>query len=341
MLLKTQRLILRPFQDRDFEAYSNLMAHPDVMKFSVSGPITDKAISRELFQKRILDHYAQYGYGLYAVILPSTQELIGYVGFLTQCIAEQNNVELGYRFFPDYWGKGFATEAALAVCQYAFDQLQIDELISIIDPKNIPSLRLAKRIGMKFSQEASFHDIPVHIYHLVNPSPQPIVIRNLQEEDIERLAHTFQAPWSDFAATKKLWKRYFAEQQEGIRTACVLEKGHLFLGYGSLLRSSEYPFFRDNEIPEVNAIWIDESNRKQGLGTRLIAHLEALARQEGYKIMGIGVGLYRDYGPAQKLYFKLGYSPDGNGMTYKCSPVVPGEAYPVDDDLVFWLTKKI
>jgi len=58
-----------------------------------------------------------------------------------------------------------------------------------------------------------------------------------------------------------------------------------------------------------------------------------------YKQIGIGVGLYKDYGCAQKLYVHLGYVPDGYGVTYKYQPVVPGNSYPVDDDLVIWLKK--
>ncbi|MGA8163600.1 MAG: hypothetical protein WB791_01080 [Waddliaceae bacterium] len=77
------------------------------------------------------------------------------------------------------------------------------------------------------------------------------------------------------------------------------------------------------------------------LGKVLIKWLEDLANQEGYDQIGIGVGLYRDYGPAQKLYFQLGYVPDGNGITYKDQPTVPGQAYPLDDDLILWLMKPL
>lgn len=114
-----------------------------------------------------------------------------------------------------------------------------------------------------------------------------------------------------------------------------------FLGYGSLLRVSEYPYFREKNIPDVSAIWIDEPFRRHGLGKKLIEHLQGIARHEGYKTIGIGVGLYKDYGPAQKLYFKMGYQPDGNGITYKGNWVVPGAQHPVDDDLLIWLSKPL
>ena len=109
-----------------------------------------------------------------------------------------------------------------------------------------------------------------------------------------------------------------------------------------MLQASEYyPSFRNKQIPEISDIWIDEQKRGKGLGTLLITHLEQLARDEGFEQVGIGVGLYQDYGPAQKLYFKRGYMLDGMGITYQCLLVTPGGSYPVDDDLILWLVKPL
>jgi GNAT superfamily N-acetyltransferase len=171
------------------------------------------------------------------------------------------------------------------------------------------------------------------------PKSQDIAIRHMRAEDIEQLVAQFCFPWSSIEATRKLWQNYYKEHQENIRTVGIVEKGGRIAGYGSLLRRSEYPRFSD--IPEINAIWIDEDYRRLGVGKKLIAYLEEMARKEGYKQIGIGVGLYQDYGPAQKLYFQLGYVPDGNGVTYKCQPVKPGEKYPVDDDLILWMVKPL
>lgn len=168
-----------------------------------------------------------------------------------------------------------------------------------------------------------------------------VLIRNLREDDIERLVQSFACPWSIPEATQKSWEQYLKEQDEGIRTSCLLEMGSEICGYGHLLRVGENPYFRSQDIPEINALWIGECYRRQGLARQLIAHLEELARKEGYRTVGLGVGLYKDYGPAQQLYFKLGYCPDGNGITYKGELVIPGSAYPVDDELILWMTKPL
>ena len=166
-----------------------------------------------------------------------------------------------------------------------------------------------------------------------------INIRPMRETDIEIIAVHHCPPWSTIEATQERWNKYHREQQEGSRTVGVVEREQKILGYGSLFFKSEYPHFHD--IPEINDLWIYEEYRGTGVGSRLIGWLEELARRKGYKQIGIGVGLYSDYGPAQKLYFHLGYSPDGHGITYHYQPTVPGESYPLDDELILWLKKDL
>ena len=165
-------------------------------------------------------------------------------------------------------------------------------------------------------------------------------IRPLQQQDIEILGH-LHFPWSTKDETIAKWRRYFEEQERGLRISRIVEQQNKIIGYGNLLLHSEYPPFSKNQIPEISDLWVFEEYRKQGIGSFLISHLETEAKQQGCSQIGIGVGLYRDYGLAQKLYFQLGYLPDGEGITYKYSPVTPGEKYPVDDDLILWLVKPL
>ena len=164
MKLETERLILRKYTLDDLDAFAALVADPEVMRFSLSGPMKEKEQAKQYFQKRILDHYRHNGYGLYAVIHKADTCLIGTIGLITQNIDGQEWTELGYRLHPKYWGKGLATEAGLALMHYASATLGIDELISIIDPQNTRSLKVAERLGMRFWKDAVFHTIPVHVY---------------------------------------------------------------------------------------------------------------------------------------------------------------------------------
>lgn len=169
VIIPTERLILRKFCEEDLDTLFFILADEEVMRFSLNGPLKNKEQAKDYFHKRILEHYVQYSYGLYAAINKTDNHLMGFIGLISQCIENEPKTELAYRLLPRYWGQGLATEAALAVCEYAFSQLDIKELISIIDPKNIRSLKVAERVGMKYAKEVSFHNIPVHIYAIQAP----------------------------------------------------------------------------------------------------------------------------------------------------------------------------
>lgn len=169
----------------------------------------------------------------------------------------------------------------------------------------------------------------------------PPYIRPLHKTDIPQIVDCYTFPWSTPEKTKTLWETSFQEQEDKVRTVAIIEQNEAILGYGSLLRKPERPFFAQQNIPEIHAIWIDENHRRKGLGTTLIHWLENLAREEGYDQIGIGVGLYRDYGPAQQLYFQLGYIPEGSGITYKGEEAIPGQTYPLNDDLLLWMVKSL
>ncbi len=166
-----------------------------------------------------------------------------------------------------------------------------------------------------------------------------VLLRPMCIADIKTLVSDFCFPWSTAEEIEKRWQKYYVEQQNSIRTVAVLTREDEILGYGSLLLRSEYPHF--SNLPEICDLWIHEKHRRRGLGKKLIRWLELLAQKQGYTEIGIGVGLYTDYGPAQQLYFQLGYAPDGNGITYKYKPTRPGESYPLDDDLILWLKKPL
>lgn len=172
-----------------------------------------------------------------------------------------------------------------------------------------------------------------------SPPDDKIIIRPMCKADIDIIAIDHCPPWSTVQETKDRWSKYYREQQENIRTVGVVEQAKEILGYGSLFLKSEYPYF--SNVPEINDVWIYEEYRSKGLGTKLISWLEQVAKDKGYKEIGIGFGLYADYGSAQKLYFRLGYAPDGHGVTYKYQVTIPGQTYPLDDDLILWLVKSL
>jgi ribosomal-protein-alanine N-acetyltransferase len=98
----------------------------------------------------------------FAVILQTTGQLIGFCGFFCQNVDEVERVEIAYRFHPDYWGLGIATEAARAVRDHAFQVLKLNQVISLIHPDNIASKRVAEKNGLIVEKETTFSRIPDH-----------------------------------------------------------------------------------------------------------------------------------------------------------------------------------
>jgi GNAT superfamily N-acetyltransferase len=112
-------------------------------------------------------------------------------------------------------------------------------------------------------------------------------------------------------------------------------------GYGYLKFQLRYGPFAARHIPEIGDLRVAASRRRVGIATRMIHYLENIARTKGAKEIGLAVGLYADYGAAQRLYVRLGYVPDGRGLTHQNEAVPAGTTVRVDDDLTLWLVKSL
>ena len=161
----TDRLRLRHFHILDAESIYHVFGDPEVMRFG-DGAQTKEWVNTWL--RACLEHYYQtWGFGPYAVVEKHDPGVIGYCGlFFFPDINGQPEVELGYRLARSAWGRGYATEAAGAVRDFAFNTLGIQRLIAMIDPSNTASIRVAEKIGMQYEKDVMFEGYthPDHIY---------------------------------------------------------------------------------------------------------------------------------------------------------------------------------
>ena len=140
--LETERLVLRLPVQHDFEPYAEMMADDEAARF-IGGCMPRGAAWRRFLQ--MPGAWAVQGFAMFSVIEKSTGLWMGQAGPWRPEGWPGN--EIGYAFHRRAWGKGFATEAGLAACGWAFESLGWDELIHCIDPGNVPSQRLAGRLG--------------------------------------------------------------------------------------------------------------------------------------------------------------------------------------------------
>ena len=145
MILETERLYLREMNQDDFEALCRILKDPDAM-YAYEGAFTDQEVQEWL--DRQISRYQKWGFGLWAVILKETDELIGQCGLTMQPWQDREVLEIGYLFCRQYWHRGYATEAARGCKKYAFEELGADEVCSIIRDTNTASQNVAVRNGM-------------------------------------------------------------------------------------------------------------------------------------------------------------------------------------------------
>jgi len=163
-------------------------------------------------------------------------------------------------------------------------------------------------------------------------------IRPLEAGDIQPIATAFAAlGWNKPASQ---YARYLAEQESGLRTVFVAFVNEAFAGYVTVLWESGYPPFREGNIPEVADFNVLPELRRQGIGGRLMDTAEAKVA-ERFPVVGIGVGLFADYGAAQRMYVKRGYIPDGRGIFTQGHFVQYGESVVIDDEPALYFTKHL
>lgn len=155
IILTTDRLILRTWQASDFEPMCEINQDPTAMEFFPS--TQDRKQTSQLIEK-IEQHYQQYGYTLYAVELKDSGGFIGFVGLLTPQFEAHftPNTEIGWRLSAKHWGKGYAPEAAKAVLDFAFNQLNLPEVVSFTSKLNLRSIRVMEKIGLHHDANDDF-----------------------------------------------------------------------------------------------------------------------------------------------------------------------------------------
>lgn len=145
MIVETERLYMREMEQTDYDSLCNILQDEDTM-YAYEGAFSDDEV-REWLDRQI-SRYHQWNFGLWAVILKDTDEMIGQCGLTMQPWKETEVLEIGYLFNRSYWHQGYATEAAEACKQYAFEILKADEVCSIIRDTNTASQKVAIRNGM-------------------------------------------------------------------------------------------------------------------------------------------------------------------------------------------------
>lgn len=163
------------------------------------------------------------------------------------------------------------------------------------------------------------------------------MIRAMRQTDIETINKQFTA--QGWAARTTVLERYLVEQQAGIRQTFVADQAGDVAGYVTLLTTARTGPFA-GKLPEISDFNVFTKFQRHGIGSTLLDAAEQAAAQLAAAV-SLGVGLHAGYGPAQRLYVKRGYVPDGSGVWYQDKPLPMNAPSRNDDDLVLYMSKAL
>lgn len=148
--IETERLLIRRFTADDAEAYWPLVSSPAVLRYVGEPPVTSIRAVRDLLETRPLRDYRLYGYGRMACIEKDSGRLIGFSGL--KYLDDMDETDIGYRFLPEAWGKGFATESAAAIIARQAIELDLRRIVGLVEPENEGSVRVLRKLGLTFER---------------------------------------------------------------------------------------------------------------------------------------------------------------------------------------------
>lgn len=166
--IETERLIIRAINENDVEGIYLLDSDPEVHTYLGNKPIKTRAEAEKTIQF-IKKQYAENGIGRWAVVEKKSNTFIGWTGlkWITEPInGKSEYYDLGYRFIKKYWGKGYATESAIASLDFAFNELKQDTIDAMADMNNIASNKILQKIGMSKIGELEYDEVPHHHYRI-------------------------------------------------------------------------------------------------------------------------------------------------------------------------------
>lgn len=166
VVLETRRLWFREMGIDDIDDLQAIFCDPIAMQYYPE-PFDSEKLRQ--YVEWNMGNFARYGFGLWTLIHKGDQRLVGDCGLSFQMVDGVGELEIGYHLLPSYWNRGLATEAASACRDYVFDRLERKRVISWMNPANVPSRRVAEKIGMHLEKETTNkHDRRTVVYAITS-----------------------------------------------------------------------------------------------------------------------------------------------------------------------------
>jgi ribosomal-protein-alanine N-acetyltransferase len=166
--MRTNRLKLIPINHHDFEVFKEINTNALVRKHLWDDQIMPDNVFRQMLND-VEFHFKKHHWGLWKILLPDSQVIIGYAGLWL--FFDEHQPQLVYALRPEYAGKGYATESAKLIVDYAFKELRFESLVATMDKGNIKSQRVCERLAFQLAEERVIEGKPILFYRLNNSKP--------------------------------------------------------------------------------------------------------------------------------------------------------------------------
>ncbi len=166
LMLSTRRLVLRPLLPGDAEVLHHIYQTEGVLQY-FPNPLPPPLEKVQRFVTWQIAHWEKHGYGNWAIIPKNGKEIIGWAGL--QYVPELDETEVGFLLDRPYWGKGYATEAALASLQFGFERCRLDHMIALVHAANLASRRVIEKCGMAYQDTLALWGIELRRYRIELP----------------------------------------------------------------------------------------------------------------------------------------------------------------------------
>jgi RimJ/RimL family protein N-acetyltransferase len=153
-VIDTGRLILRRFTLDDLRPFYDLCSRPEIIRYAQSTPLASLEDARAMMHAAPFHDYETYGFGRFACVWKDSGAVIGFSG--VKYVPEIGETELGYRFMPEFWGMGLATEAGRASIEFAGSDLGLRRLVAMVHPENLASANVLIKLGFAVERQLRY-----------------------------------------------------------------------------------------------------------------------------------------------------------------------------------------
>lgn len=151
MIMQTEHLFIRQFTLDDAEEYWPLVFDPAILRYTDGQPKATLDDVREILLGSPLKDYRVHGFGRMACVEKSTGRVVGFSGL--KYLNDFDEIDIGYRFLPECWGKGYATESAKILMAHGISELGLRRIVGLVHPENVASKKVLEKLGLRFERE--------------------------------------------------------------------------------------------------------------------------------------------------------------------------------------------